>query len=145
VKIKAALLLLILSGLISLPVAAEDDVWVGRYRAAWMEGSPGTDGELSIAKAPKADRWLLSSPSDKRVIELRPFLPNEYQGLQTEGTAECLNGDNFAVCRVKPGSTISFDGGGPVPEKLVVSTGYFGILIRNEAAGFQLTKLSSTS
>ena len=121
-------------------MAAEADAWVGQYHAAWPGGLPGTDGEISIVKAKKAERWLLTTPKDGRVIELRAFLPSEYEVLDTSGTVQCLNGVNFAICRGKHGTRVSFDGGGPLPENYVISTGYFGILIQNGAVAFELTK-----
>lgn len=142
--IRRAILISILGISASAAMAAEVDAWVGRYRAVWPGGSSGTDGELSIVKASKPDRWLLTSPADKRAIELRPFLPGEYEGLHTAGAIECLNGRNVALCRGKPGTTVSFDGGGPVPENFAVRTGYFGVLIQNGAAAFELTKQGST-
>lgn len=125
-------------------MASEVDAWEGQYHAAWPGGVSGTDGELSIVKEIKPDRWLLTSPKDKRVIELRAFLPGEYEGLGTSGTVQCLNGANFAICRGKTGTTVSFDGGGPLPESYVISTGYFGILIQNGAVAFELTKRGTT-
>jgi hypothetical protein len=138
-------------------VAAEDDTWVGQYRTTWMQGLPGTDGKVSIARAPDAApatavgnpdadlaRWFVSSPGKNQVIQLRRFLPGEYEGLDAAAPTECLNGNSVALCHVKPGTTVSFDGGGAVPEKFVARTGYFGVFIRNGTAVFELTKLSST-
>jgi hypothetical protein len=135
--------------------SAQDDVWVGRYSASWHQGAPGTDGEVLITRAPDAaasprakseadrTRWTFSSTDKNKLIVLRRFLPDEYEGLTSTSPTECLSGDNIAICRIAPGSTVSFDGGGPVPEKFVARTGYYGILIRNGAAAFELTKLAS--
>jgi hypothetical protein len=148
--------LLLCASLIGLPMtaAAEGDQWVGRYRTTWIQGSPGTDGEVSIARAPDATtvagpdadraRWAFSSPGKNKTIVLRRFLPEEYEGLNSTAPSECLNGEYVALCRVKPGATISFDGGGPVPEKFVARTGYYGIFMHNGAAAFELAKLNST-
>ena len=148
--------LLMSASIICLPAAA-DDTWAGRYRANWQQGSPSTDGEVSIARASDAtpnmassksdtnlSRWTFSSPGKNKLIELRRFLPEEYDGLQSSGPIECLSGRNIALCNVKPGTTISFDGGGAVPEKFLARTGYFGIFVRNGAAVFELTRLNST-
>lgn len=131
-------------------------MWVGRYLATWIQGSPGTEGEVSIARAPNAApdkvvgkpnadlaRWVFSSPGKNRTIELRRFRLDEYEGLRTTGPIECLNGNYVALCRVKAGTTVSFDGGRAVPEKFVVRSGYFGIFMHNGTAVFELTELNS--
>uniref|UniRef100_UPI001E622CA7 hypothetical protein n=1 Tax=Aromatoleum toluclasticum TaxID=92003 RepID=UPI001E622CA7 len=156
---KKAVWFLLGTSLIGLPGAAsaENDSWVGRYAANWIQGSSGTEGEVSIARAsdaapsavvgkPDTDlaRWEFSSLGKNTIIELRRFLPHEYEGLHTTGSTECLSGSYVAVCRATPGTTVSFDGGGALPEKFVVRTGYFGIFIRNGAAAFELTKQNST-
>ena len=141
--------LLLCAAFISLPATAEDDPWVGRFRSAWLQGAPGTDGEVAISPVPatgKAEgngaRWLFTSPGKNRSIELRRFRDEEYEGLQSSAPVQCLNGGEVALCRVKPGATIAFDGGGPVPEKFVARSGYFGIFMRNGVAVFELTKLN---
>lgn len=148
--------MLLYAGLISLPAAAADDTWVGRYRTNWIEGSRGTEGEVSIVRAADATpaavvgkidadlaRWSFFSPGKNQIIVLRRFLPDDYAGLNSAEPTECLGGKNVALCYVKPGTVISFDGGGPIPEKFVARTGYFGIFTRNGAAVFELTKLNS--
>ena len=130
--------------------APENDAWVGRYRLTWMKGTPAAEAGapdlvFSIARVPDADpnkmtvkerevslaRWTLSSGEQNMV--LRRFHPNDYEGLNTAGGIECLDGGNVFFCRVKPGTIV---------KGILARTGFFGVVLHE--GGFELTKLDST-